>query len=807
MDNNMRRNNKLYNSINRGWIVKVAALLITSYFSPLISLAQPKLPGTCEASRPKFNNLTVKESEVNAFMSKGLNSGNWGAFNKYGGYWVVWSDRSHNTTYSSPSATSAKCGELKFNEEVRIAKIQNGFALVYQENQKGSRFPIISNSAISRGWVSMKNLLLWESCPTNDAGIYQKALLVNNIDKTKDKADIGKCYTNPATRDGASPLRYDMRFYFIMKKADNGLVLLAKEAQLSGKSSAFLYGWVNPSQFSPWSQRTCLEPNWKPDVMDNLKGKKVSVMKNDGVLATSIELGRTNEKVSNPMQKYRFDPDVLRYPLLGNEANRYLVTAFAGKGKMPSGNTSDLVKSVEDLSNINLILVIDGTESMGKFYEPAKQIIKRAYDYFGRDNRTVKAGVVIYRDYQDGQYVTEHLSLRSATDPAINQFLTTGGNYGVKNSPNDHTSTEALYKGLEVALDTKTMGYSRDNSNLIFVIGDCGNAPDDKSGPTQESIIEKCVKNRIQLSAFQVRNLNEQSYNLFRLQMATIIRKNMDQQYAQINDGSFTARFKETSDGRIRGYDFVVEPKSKEKPVDTYFLGCSRNAPNGEEIDITRLYDLVKNASVSFNAALQLQIDNMVNAADILSTSYSTVEANFLKSRLKPEVIQAILSNAGMTAFEGYVNKQDPSNGLDYWQPVIYISSDEFKELMGKFALVNSGVKASGTDNRKPYVDAMMELTRSMIPDITPEEMGKKDIGEIMALVNGLNVKTSSLSKYTLLDIQNEKKVKPEEFDGILAYFEDKYAILNNILSKEYPFSIERFDGQRWYWIPVEDLP
>ena len=36
-----------------------------------------------------------------------------------------------------------------------------------------------------------------------------------------------------------------------------------------------LLGWVSEGMYAPWSQRTCLESNWKKDALDVLKGQTV----------------------------------------------------------------------------------------------------------------------------------------------------------------------------------------------------------------------------------------------------------------------------------------------------------------------------------------------------------------------------------------------------------------------------------------------------------------------------------------------------------------------------------------------------
>ena len=774
----------------------------------ITSTAAPQLPGNCTASMPKLRlKPTIKEADVNELVS----SNNWGQNQKAEKYWTVYSDRSHNITYNAASTSSGKCDELDFNQAVRIAKIEGDFALVYEEKKEGVIYPVVSNAAVSKGWIPMKNLLLWNSCPTDDAGIYNKALIVLNLDG-KNSSDLGRRYSNPESKDNAKKLVSDMQFYFVMKKADNGLVLLAKECKMEGWSNQVLYGWVNTNSFVPWSQRTCIEPNWKPDVAEELKGMKVNVYR-DGKKATDIMMGRENGITNNPTTKYRFEPQLMRYPLLENKSgneSQFYVTAFArpdGTSSVPtvpvgSDNSAAGVidERLKEMSIINLIVVIDGTRSMESFYQPTQKIIQNAYEYFGKENKTVKVGVVIYRDYTDGQYVTEHLTMRSPTDPSVSKFLATGGNYGVKSSSSDRTLAEALFKGLEVALDANKMGYSSQQSNLMFVIGDCGNDLDDDKCLSQEDIIKRCVDNRVQVCAFQVRNENEQSFLLFRKQMGAIVRSNCKGQY---KDGAGSnGRFKELADG----YDFESGlPENR-----NFFIGSMRNAKLGNAMDISKLYNLIEHSYLQFNNAIKAQTDFTYNAGDIIqeteeagSSTTNTMDMALLGTIFTKAQIAEIKKNNSLMAFQGYTDKVDSNQNLEYWQPIIYISSDEFQQLMEKLQPV---MTAAGTGNRKPYVEAMKELTRSMIPDITPTEMDNKDVKEIMALVAGLNVKTGSLGGRTLAEIQSEEKVTQDEFDSMIANFQTKYNKLKKIRDNKYDFSVVR-NKTTWYWIPVEDLP
>ena len=92
------------------------------------TFAGTKLPAKCEAGLPSvFLKKMVKESEIEEFQRSGI----WGQDQKMNKYWTVYSDRCNNATFSMPSFKSKQFGELDFNEQVRIAKIENDFALVY----------------------------------------------------------------------------------------------------------------------------------------------------------------------------------------------------------------------------------------------------------------------------------------------------------------------------------------------------------------------------------------------------------------------------------------------------------------------------------------------------------------------------------------------------------------------------------------------------------------------------------------------------------------------------------------------------
>lgn len=784
--------------------MKKILFLLAIAFSASV-MAQTTLPKTVEASQPRALLASVLlDSEI----AKITAANNWGQSSPASKYWVVYSDRDRNTTYSSPTG-GTKFDELKFNEKVRIAKISGKFALVYTEPKQNVTYPSISEVAKCRGWVPMDQLLLWNTCPADEKGIYHKALIVVNLDDVRGKADIGKIYRNPSDRQNPGRLVSDMNFYFVMKTDANGLVLLARQYKMEGATDQVLYGWVSSTSFVPWNQRSCLEPNWEPDVVEYMKGKNIDAeVYSDRSLASSsahshYTYGRKNGD-DNPLYCYRMPRAALRFPILNNDTDNdqiYKCTTFGNGGSLGDAMLYESRlremenKATTEMQNLNLIIAIDGTSSMEKYFPSVKDAIKRGYQTF-RDNYKVRVGIVIYRDYADGDCLYEVLPLTTPTDARIDAFLDNGGHCGIGSNPGDHTHEEALYKGLEIATDPSRMGFNNKSSNLLLVVGDCGNDLNDTKCMSKEQLLKRLEDNHIQLMSFQVRRNNVEPWLLFGEQMSDMIKGNVDNQYRQLGD--VTAKFKQNADG----YDLKTDLAHQ------FFVGTLRFASIGVDMDPAKLSSLIQQNLQLFSTTVQTGIDVIVNNPFAANTHSDNLEAKidsaFIISRLGREYYNYVKESNTMVAFNGYVKKDD-GNGHAYWKPVIYISSDEFTSLLNRLEPVNRAAR-TGNDDRKPYVDALKALIRSMIPDITEEEMGQKSTQEIMALISGLNASTKSLGGYTLLQIQDPRSVGHDEFLTLVNDFARKYRNLSNIKKSGYTYSLE-VNNTRYYWIPVDDLP
>jgi hypothetical protein len=284
--------------------------------------------------------------------------------------------------------------------------------------------------------------------------------------------------------------------------------------------------------------------------------------------------------------------------------------------------------------------------------------------------------------------------------------------------------------------------------------------------------------------------------------MTTIIKGNVDNQYAVINvDGKVKAKFKQNVDG----YDLTTNLRKQ------FFTGSLRFAPVDVDMEPSKLSSLIQSVFERFQECINDQGETIAednpfeaNTDSEKDNLEAQVDSAFIISRLGRKYYEYVKQSNTMVAFNGYVKKKDES-GNEYWKPVIYISSDEFSSLLTRLEPVNR-VAMRRSDDRKPYVDAIKALIRSMIPDITDEEMDKKSTQEVMALISGLNASTSTLEGPSLIQVQDPKSVSPEQFLSMVNEFSRKYKNLSKIKSAGYKYSLE-VNNTRYYWIPVEDLP
>ena len=133
--------------------------------------------------------------------------------------------------------------------------------------------------------------------------------------------------------------------------------------------------------------------------------------------------------------------------------------------------------------------------------------------------------------------------------------------------------------------------------------------------------------------------------------MNAIVRENMKAQYGK-------GGFKELADGYE--YDAKVDKNHN------FYIGSTRNAELGHQMDVAKLYDLVKNSYMQFDDAIQAQMNVVSSVEDIIRetaeagvSTNSSIEMKLLEGIFTPAQIAEIKKSNSLMAFQGYTDKKD----------------------------------------------------------------------------------------------------------------------------------------------------
>lgn len=780
--------------------IVISALLLN--FSMFLSGQEVKPGGKVDVGMPAVLKGTSEGTYKLSDIERELNPTNkWGQNKKKSNiYWRVWSDRDNNAVYIDADKTTIAKRKLNFSEPVIIAFIKNDMALVYNDDLPDSKWPDISAHPTPIGWVPMDNLLLWDRCPTDDNYIQKKALIAIHLNDLKNKVENYR-YTSPDPDEesGMQALTMDMNFYFIMKKVGRrALLCIHPSVERVGND---LLGWVDEGFYVNWDQRTCLEANWDPDYVEHWKNKEVCVYRDPNFSSGGrlpYKYGRENgDKIT--AYKYRWDPNFLRFPILDpikDEDGWAHCTAFAdgvtGKIGEFDGKAAEEVNEVrKEKRQMNIIYVIEASNDMGEYFDAVKASLDKL-ENLSVKNLKVKTGLVLYRCETEGNSAIEKAKL---DEPDDSRFLSLLDASKANGKFTGSSRNVALKQAIETAINPTIMGFSEKQSTMLVIVGNRG----DDQDLADDAILKELKRSHIQVMSIQVVNGENGSPAMYEGQVKEMIISNMKNQFGSIGAGEVSR--KDIGDG------YRLSSSKKDESV---FFSCALYPPNINEkytgADVTKW---INNGVRWFSET----IDRWSNRfeKDISETGNSGSYSKFLEEFLGTDIYKRIKKIGGIHAYDGYVPMKD-SEGGNYWHYIIYMSRDEFRQLLDHLKETYNAAK-EGSDERNKYQDAVRGLVKTMAGQIDDKQIDKMSTNDLQNLIYGLNV-SSGLAKRTLNDITDQRKVSRNEYLGIMKKFAKKYEGLQDIYNNDYRYKAEmggnlgEFKNKNtYYWIPIEALP
>ncbi|MDR0507076.1 MAG: hypothetical protein LBH32_09730 [Dysgonamonadaceae bacterium] len=794
-------------------------LLISVFFLICGTVAAQKLPGKCKVSLPEYIANTgkvwsdwTKDKTWQDWAVARIKNNDFGKSNTL--VWKVYSDRANNKTYKEPTVSSGVHSTLAFMEQLNIADVHNGFALVYKSSYEGQA---IAKDAQCMGWIPVDYLLLWEECPRSHSKIYQKALVVHDPTKHGSIAEKNPPFfmePNKRAKVNPSQTAKDLEIYFVMKTEIVGgsKYYLLSRGMLIGNSTQTVYGWMPEEYITEWNQRLLIEPTHASKTVEYYKNKNISP-----AIFFEMDNARqlwTNEVTQNPMWLYRdfstkrMHEYTMRNPILSKGEIGDGIFHVASISSVSSQKIDpELLKKIELLKqakdNINVIFVIDATSAMKTYFQSVSNaltsIMKSDFKY------PMKTGVVLYKNYGDQDKIaykkitgkideiSSFVASKISSFVALNQE--TAGAYGA----DDYN---AMFAGLETALDTRKMGYESSHTNFVILIGNAGNRRVDPDGVKWQDnvtkLAEKMFDNRINFIAYQVNNAGSAAYDDFAIQTGKLQKELANKVENRIKSGELEYKLQSN-----RLYVLSRKGSSDELPVyDSY-----KYANSGQSETMDGLQKIIVGNVSDFQEFVFKQL-TLLESNNATASSGGYLVEEKLKEILKlydwneTEISKYIeyMKDGGTTKFIGYAPVQTNKSQHKLFDYVLFFSQNELEELIQHLSAINSSNVVS---DAKAFQDAIVKMGQAMLGQFNEDEIRNMDMDKLLGQIYGIPVPINLCG----LDIKKIPNMEKDDLKDYITTFRNKLDRLKRINSDS------NYDGRfsrnhiTYYWIPMEDMP
>lgn len=748
-------------------------------------------------------------------------------------YWTVYSDRDDNKTYTKPGGSTV-FKTLSFLERFTVAEVEDNYLHIYKDS-KSSNWPIINAGAVDYGWISMDNLLMWQHCYQEPiTHIDNKAMVLNTFEGTTNVSLDDQALTymkDPqlTIRSGNKARLFEILFVY---KRTSDAVLLGMDAALSGNEidiSSNIRGWVPLESVTFWDTRITLEPNWETDAARERRSSNVlPAVFLDARAAMDY---RSNVPVDKKYVIWENDPGARRnigqwrrFPIIDSsniskKTGIYRVGAM-GKIRTSSGEIMDGERMAEiraaidaleaKARKINVVFVVDGTESMGRFYAPIARGIEKSVNNLRQEDtqNRFSFGAVIYRDFAEQENLIQVKPL-TENHREVTEFF----NSASTDFSKDNDMPEAVYYGLKTALNQ--VGLKRGESNFVILIGDCGTH--DRTDPTQvpfEEVVNLISQYECSLISYQVNNGHHPTYQEFIDQSRRLIHKSA----TAIRDIREEKKMK-----------WVSENSNFDEPL-FFSTGPNRYSLNPQEVVGSYLfpgigqslpYEILEKEIVDKIDEFDTRISQLLSKAKGIirgagTTDYDAGETDeyqpavvdFLSkiAELSDSEIAFLKNKNYQFSMKGYTAVK--INGLEepIFKEVLFLTQLDLVQVVLR---LNSLCEYSGSmsERRIRMQNVWIEALESILGSDRRDEIMNMNGDDLHNLVFGLPANSNLLMDVRLRDIVEPTVLTDARFEQYVQYLDSKLRELQRIANdRSYEQSFTS-NNITYYWIPLELFP
>lgn len=743
--------------------------------------------------------------------------------------WYVYSDRSGNPVYSTQTGQTAS-STLGFGEKLAVVQVsQNGERLLVAHEADIQNSSLRSNSR-AIGWVDIEKLLLWENCLIDSKyHIDKKAMILFTIDAARQQISVSdgrRSFTSnvpimgkPSGNLSDTLKSHEGLFQFFPVFKREGDFLLLGESFTLDKSKDFsgLKGWVHIKYVSEWSHRVAWEKNWEVPAVKERESNRDSVgimvlrTKNEAVKYASTDRRKSfTPFVDNeaPYLEMTFNAErkpgpMGRFPILDIEeinapdqtiARKPIKVGVIGEvmdlqgNEIPIQRLYDMTSKIRNLRKVNLLFVIDATESMEPYrksvIDGARSALLEINKLYGddEDKNDFLFGCLLYRDHHM-ELTTQKFGTNLSQDTAgffrwLNTNLVPENNRRRSGVTGTDDLEEALFYGIQSALDD--YGPDEKFSNYMIVIGDCGDHQD-KSAPRNvlyvdpEDLVEELKSYNMNVLSIQVHHKNAPAFDLFQSQIKSLLE---DIGGAQLTRNSRNNNLYELPNEA----DYVGK-----------LLVCER----GRSINVAEMSKIISESIIQINEDVNGKIKNIAKAikgqTDLDPWSTAKVIKFFSDNEFTAEQAESIIKSGMNQEYEvGFTVLSTQGYSHPNFQTVVLYSRKELEEVVKSFRDLASAIDYPVSEQKTRLIKAMNKWFKVYFSDMPDNVLKDIPVGELLEKITGLKF-GGKYQNITITKISDGKQISDLK---IKEFSEDIQKSLKNLediynTSRKYPARVE----------------
>ena len=724
--------------------------------------------------------------------------------------WIVYSDRKNNRLKNRANGSN-NGSVLDYMEALYVKEVSDNWLHVYGYENKDEK-----------GWIEARYLLLslYSLKTEGDVSVPRKAIILTSLDdiETKDEMDdvLGQkhYYNQPQPNEAnikGTPKSFTIMF--VMKEQD-GSVLLANTDILNETpilNASKVYGWMPKSNITKWNSRVALEPARSADAIREYSGEKLPGYKDLNKLKSCVQdnfCDKNERFVEFRVEEIRANR--MRKPILSpiNDNVREIVSIAKNSSELGEDQVEVFDATLEKLNRksqmTNIVFAVDATISMRPYFSAVASSINKIIENNEELNlHKLKFGLVAYRDYADGNDAFSYESLTSDFERIQNKVNNT-----VCHS-NDSDLPEAQYNGLIKGINALNLDPTQ--SNVVILIGDCGNHSPDPRGLVLNDVVKVFRKNSINLISYQVKKKFDDSYFTFNEDAIDLI-INTAEKIIENKKTTLKANLKNIGNNTYK-LDMVDMDQSEDDFENMFgrFIYASAN----RAMNPTYLEESIVETLSEYMRSVDRNIK-------VLRGRLSGTGGPMIDTEEPPEgLIVHIIDKFNCSREEAidFLNKTEVTtkafvaidyhaNGVDAQVPVVFLTENEKITLVKSLRTLTSGNCVTRSEKKKCLKENLIRVCKSILgPKTSTETIEKFSMQEVWKIIIGIDFEDEKLKDVKLNDILN---VNRKDFDRFYDKFEVK---AKDFCDKGYEhsnlFKSRRFSlfGSYFYWIPLEDLP